>query len=86
MSWIGLVFLVPLGLFVAALWTGLALLGHRRDPSLMPFLFHGIRFFDPQRFKPEARPLQRRLVLLFVLFMLSIVVMAAIAIILAAPH
>lgn len=85
MSWIGLLFLLPLALFVAAVWTLLTLLTHRREPSLMPYLFHGIRFFNPLWFKPEAHPLQRRFVLLFVCFMASIVIIAALAIILAAP-
>lgn len=85
MNWIGLIFLVPLGLFGAALWCCLSLLRYRRERSLAPYLFHGIRFFDPDWFAPEARPIQRRFLLLFGLFLLSIVAAAALAIVLAAP-
>jgi hypothetical protein len=84
MSWIGLLFLLPLAFFVAAVWMLLALLPHRREPSLMPYLFHGIRFFNPLWFKPEAHAIQRRFVLMFVCFLASIVIIAAVAIMLAA--
>ena len=66
--------------------TAIGLLRHRRsDISLGRLAVSGHLFFKRDTFGPEATVLWRRLVTCFVVFMCTVIALAAVAIMMAAP-